>query len=150
MAGEIINTIKILIKRYGVAAALCVVTLYFMNRLLNTVCISVLLFGIPCPACGITRATKLLLTGHIKESFKMHPLLILVVIGIIFALIIKNKLKNYRFFIKLYVIICLSIFVGFYFYRMYAYFPNVEPLTYRRDNVLEYLLMLWYEKIGKG
>ena len=30
--------------------------------------------GVPCPACGITRACKLFLTGRIKDAFIMHPL----------------------------------------------------------------------------
>lgn len=140
----VVDTIKTLIKRYGVAVILCVATLYFINRIFKTVCFSVLFIGIPCPACGITRATKLLLTGHIKESFEMHPLLILVIFGVVFCLIIKNKLKNYRFFIKSYGIICILIFIGVYIYRMYNYFPNTEPLVYREDNVLEILYKFWY------
>jgi hypothetical protein len=150
LVGEIIKILRVLIKRYGVAIALCIATLYLMNRLFKTVCFSILLLGIPCPACGITRATKLLLTGQIKKSFNMHPLLILVIIGIILTLIIKFKLKNYRFFIKPYVIICLSIFVGFYLYRMITYYPNVEPLTYREDNMLEMIIRIWSEWVGRG
>ncbi len=32
-----------------------------------------LLFGIPCPCCGITRAMISLLKGNIRESFYYHP-----------------------------------------------------------------------------
>lgn len=135
--------VRSFLKNYGVAALLCVVTLFLINRIFKTVCFSVLFFGIPCPACGITRATRLLLTGHIKESFQMHPLLILVIFSTVFCLFIKKKLKKSRFFINLYVIICILIFIGYYIYRMNKYFPNVEPLLYRENNVLEYLYKLW-------
>jgi hypothetical protein len=145
-----LHVVKAFIARYGVAAGLCAVTLYVMDRLFDTVCLSVLFLGIPCPACGITRATKLLLTGHIKESMNMHPLLILVIMGMIFSLFIKKILKNYRFFIKLYVIISLLIFVGFYFYRMYIYFPDVEPLVYRKNNILDTFIQIWTEMAGRG
>ncbi|WP_408632116.1 DUF2752 domain-containing protein [Mobilisporobacter senegalensis] len=98
-----------------------------------------MLFGIPCPACGITRATKLLLTGHFVESFQMHPLLVLVIIGCLLYLILNILLKKYIDFIKYYGIICILIFICFYIYRMKMYYPNVEPMLYREDNLLSKL-----------
>ena len=32
------------------------------------------LFGIPCPGCGLTRATLALAHGHLREAFAFHPL----------------------------------------------------------------------------
>jgi hypothetical protein len=31
-------------------------------------------FGIPCPGCGLTRATLAALHGHFAEAFHLHPL----------------------------------------------------------------------------
>ncbi len=39
----------------------------------HTVCIFKNITGIPCPACGSTRATILLLHGNIWESILMNP-----------------------------------------------------------------------------
>ena len=125
-----------LFKRYWIGIFLSILVLVILNSIFGSVCFSVILFGIPCPACGITRATKLLLTGHIVESFQMHPLLILVILGFILYPILKKFEKNYCFFIKFYVIICLVIFVSFYIYRMKVYFPNKEPMIYNPDNLL--------------
>jgi hypothetical protein len=36
------------------------------------------LTGIPCPACGSTRATSLLLQGHLHEAVMLNPLVLLV------------------------------------------------------------------------
>lgn len=35
-------------------------------------------FGIPCPGCGLTRATLAALHGHFGEAFHLHPLVFLV------------------------------------------------------------------------
>lgn len=36
------------------------------------------LFGIPCPGCGLTRATAAALSGHFAHAFELHPLVYLV------------------------------------------------------------------------
>lgn len=126
-------------KNYCFAVLICIASLSILNYFLGTVCFSVMLFGIPCPACGITRATKLLLTGHFVESFQMHPLLVLVIIGCLLYLILNILLKKYIDFIKYYGIICILIFICFYIYRMKMYYPNVEPMLYREDNLLSKL-----------
>lgn len=134
------SLLKQLIKQYGFALLLCIIALVTMDYIFGSVSLSVIFFGIPCPACGITRATKLMLLGRFKESFQMHPLLILVIIGVILYPILKKLLKNYRLFIKWYAIICIIIFICFYIYRMLVYFPNVEPMVYREDNFLAKVL----------
>ena len=32
------------------------------------------LFGVPCPTCGVTRATRLALSGDLGGAWRMHPL----------------------------------------------------------------------------
>lgn len=134
-----------LVKRNWIGIVLCIITLVILNAIYGSVCLSTIFLGIPCPACGMTRAAFLMLTGHFRESFQMHPLLILVIFGVIGYPIIKKILKNYRFFVKIYVIICVVIFVSFYIYRMKMYFPNVEPMVYRQDNYLHNILLLLHK-----
>lgn len=128
-------------KKYGLILLLILASQAILNTLYGSVCFSKILFGIPCPACGITRASKLAVTGHFRESWQMHPLLILVVLGFVLYPIIKKLLKNYFLFLKLYVIITIIIFVVYYIYRMKVYFPHTEPMVYFPDNlVLKYIL----------
>ena len=42
------------------------------------------LTGVPCPACGLTRATSLLLRGQVTESLKFHAFAPVVVLGMVF------------------------------------------------------------------
>lgn len=132
---------KELVKGYWVGCVLCILAMIIINHIFGTVCASKILIGIPCPACGMTRAAFLLLTGHIHESLHMHPLLILVIIGIIFSALIWEKIEKYVFFIKIYVIISVVIFSVLYIYRMKMYFPDVEPMTYQKDNYLHYFIL---------
>jgi hypothetical protein len=37
-------------------------------------CPTALLLGVPCPGCGLTRATLLLFSGDIVGALRMHPL----------------------------------------------------------------------------
>lgn len=37
-------------------------------------CPSAGLFGVPCPGCGLTRATIAIFHGHFAEAFALHPL----------------------------------------------------------------------------
>jgi len=37
-------------------------------------CPTATLFGIPCPGCGLTRATLALLSGNLRLAFQLHPL----------------------------------------------------------------------------
>jgi hypothetical protein len=137
-----LNAFIQLFKKYGFAITLCIITLTIINLIFDTVCLSTIFLGIPCPACGITRATKLMLMGQFSKSFKMHPLLILVILGVILWQIMINFLHNSRLYMNIYVIICIVIFICFYIYRMQVYFPNVEPLIYREDNLLANFLGL--------
>jgi hypothetical protein len=43
-----------------------------------TVCPTAGLLGIPCPGCGLGRATLAALQGHFREAFAWHPLFFLV------------------------------------------------------------------------
>ncbi|BCJ95378.1 hypothetical protein acsn021_29470 [Anaerocolumna cellulosilytica] len=135
-----LNIIVDLIKRYWIGIVLCIIVLPIINFLFGTVCLSTLIAGIPCPTCGITRATGYLLTGRVKESMQMHPLLFLIIGGFILYIFLKKNLKNYRFFIKFYVILCTLIFFFFYIYRMQNEFPNTAPMVYNKDNVVATVL----------
>ncbi len=140
-----IKVLKDIVRKYWLGMAISLLVLSIVDYIFNTVCISTILFGVPCPACGMTRAAKLLLTGHFARSFQMHPLLLLVVLEAVFYLIIKAKLPENRLLPNASLILCLAIIVCFYIYRMWVYYPYAEPLVYRPDNYLRQIIGVLHE-----
>ncbi len=72
----------------------------------HTLCIFKNVTGIPCPACGSTRATVLLFQGQFWDSIMLNPLgiisNIIILIAILWMLtdILKNKNTFYPFLTK--------------------------------------------------
>ena len=81
--------------------------------------------GIPCPACGITRACKLFLTGRISDAFIMHPLFWMPAV-----FLIKPLRKKWV------IITAITIFILVYIVRMAIMFPNTPPLDYNYNSIL--------------
>ncbi len=55
---------------------------YFNGRELDWACSVRQTFGVPCPACGLTRSVLLTLHGHLGAAFEINPGGPLVVLGV--------------------------------------------------------------------
>jgi hypothetical protein len=93
--------------------------------------------GIPCPACGITRAAVVLLRLDFAESLRMHPLLWLVPVGGIFTIYkyIRRGSDSVRWFSAVMWANIVAFFL-LYAVRMVLYFPHTEPMTLNADSLL--------------
>jgi hypothetical protein len=121
-------------------AAVAAAHLAVLRHFLYSLCPVVLLTGFPCPACGMTRAGVLALTGHFEEAWNMQPFIyvlgvFLVAAGIWRYLLFKDSVK----WIKGCLAVIMIGMIAFYFYRMARYFPNTPPMTYYRGNLLQML-----------
>src|SRR6185436_20099675 len=57
------------------------------------VCPTALFLGIPCPGCGLTRATLALLRGDFGNALRLHPLVF--VLSPLFAFALGSALVDY-------------------------------------------------------
>jgi hypothetical protein len=57
------------------------------------VCPARFAFGIPCPGCGLTRATLALLHGDLAEAHHLHPL-VLVLLPIVLWMLVRTSLVS--------------------------------------------------------
>lgn len=122
--------------------ALLVFQLYSLiaNLFFPRYCPFVLLTGLPCAGCGMTRAVILLLKGRIVESLAMHPM----VLGFV-LLAMAYGLFRYVLFIDTKHLKSLLVFIlvttmVVYGVRMATVFPNQVPMVYYDGNLLVRLI----------
>jgi hypothetical protein len=56
---------------------------FFLGREIVWGCLFRRAFGVPCPACGMTRGVLLTLDGHITDALRLNPAAPLLVVGLI-------------------------------------------------------------------
>lgn len=131
--------------------AIAVIAVYtvFMNLVFHAFCPMVILTGLPCPGCGMTRALFFLITGRPKQAVWMHPMSIPVVCLLLYFLwnryILGRKAKGMG---VLTGITCV-ILVVVYLWRMYCFFPDRIPYIYKEYNILSKVFP-FYEQILHG
>lgn len=84
---------------------------------------------LPCPMCGMTRASVALFQLRFVDAFRWHPL-----VYIMPLLFCTFFLQGYRMFSKIYNSkifwgIVIGLFIVVYIIRMILFFPHTEPMV---------------------
>ncbi len=121
--------------------------------LFGAFCPSVIVAGLPCPGCGMTRSVFCFATGQFEKGWQMNPMGILWLFLAIYFCIMRYGLGKKPAGV-LQIGGCLVVMMAvLYLYRMYREFPGAEPLCYTPGNLLERLWLgygSWIlEKIGR-
>lgn len=132
--------IKLVSLKSALFAISCILVYSFLTAsVFGYICPSMIIVGIPCPACGLTRAGLMFFTGHFNESFDMHPLFIFVLI--LMVLYIKCLLlKKSTIRLRQAAIILLIISFPLFFARMILFFPKQEPLVINKNAIFIHLI----------
>ena len=105
-----------------------------------SICPMVLLTGLPCPGCGMTRAAELLLQGHWKAAWQMHPFVFTLPVLAVWAFASRYAAGRDSKALKWTASAVLAVSIVFYVYRMLTVFPHRAPMLYEPGNGLG---MLW-------
>lgn len=124
------------IREYGKAGVAVAAVMLIFVKCFGGACISKLITGLPCPACGMSRAAEFFVKGQIKESMQMQPLFFLLIIGTILLVLCRYVFRGHEAVLKYYAVFLIGFAIVFYVYRMIRYFPDMAPMTYRRENLL--------------
>lgn len=118
-------------------ASYCALTTEF----LGSACPFYLLFGIPCPGCGMTRAWISLFCGEVTKAFYFHPIFFAAAVVAVCVILceIKPKLKRSKVITGVYLAMCVA-FLATYVYRMAVFFPNEEPINYNENSLLAVII----------
>lgn len=120
--------------KWVLLAAAAVIT--GMHVFFHRSCPSELIFGLPCPGCGITRALVLLCTGHPVLAFRMNPS-VYVWIGLIgYLFIFRYVLEKKVPYLSAVLTVSVALILLVYGIGMWKYFPVREPYTVTENNLL--------------
>ena len=131
--------IKILKRLYPTIIFLTVgiAGLLASNLFRRSICLFRFLFGIPCPACGMTRAHISLFHGDIENAFWYHPLFWIP--ALICVLSLFDKLSERMIYILALLVLVVWII------RMIFLFPNqIEPMVFDERGIVPVIFeWLW-------
>jgi hypothetical protein len=115
------------LRRFGVPAALICAACALAWGFTGTACPLYATFGIPCPACGSTRAVVSLLRGDLHGALHWHPLVLLLpVIAVTVFVPFPGKSARWRTPI---LFAALALYLALYVWRMVTLFPGTAPMT---------------------
>ena len=83
---------------------------------------------IPCPLCGMTRASVHLVQFRFIEAFRYHPLVYIMPIMALTVFFNGYRVFSKLFYSKVFWSTVISLFIIVYVIRMVIYFPHTEPM----------------------
>lgn len=126
------------IKRFMNNHSLVLVLIFwvFFAQIFHIGCLVKTLIGIPCPGCGLTRATLAFLKLDFKTAFYYHPLFWLAPPILFLSIYGKKPLFNSKKIEVIIYVTAIALFLGVYIYRMFTLFPSLEPMTINNNSIL--------------
>ncbi|HEY5561481.1 MAG TPA: DUF2752 domain-containing protein [Clostridiaceae bacterium] len=121
---------------YSLSIVFILFTFVLITSFFHIGCLVKDVIGLPCPGCGLTRATLAFLRLDFKTAFHYHPLFWLATPVLIVSIYGKKPLFNSK---KIEIIIYVTVGIAFivvYIYRMLILFPTIEPMTINNNSFL--------------
>jgi len=124
------------LKRF--IAPLWIILLFWILMIVlstESLCLYKIIYGIPCPGCGMIRSLYHLVILDIRSAFYYHPLVFLVIpVGII-LLFKKRKGFNRIYKNRIFWIFLLCLLLGVWVVRMVLMFPEKEPMDFNYSSL---------------
>ncbi len=108
-----------------------------VNKIEGAFCPSVIVLGLPCAGCGLTRAGIYVLQGRFIDAFYMNPTIYLWILFLLYIIIVRYILgKPLKHLTTIVAVLGIVMMVRFLI-GMYLYYPDRPPFSYTGGNTLE-------------
>lgn len=123
---------------WSIRYVILVLAVYFFLawNLFYSSCPFVMITGLPCPGCGLSRAGFSLLRGEFSAAWHFHPFIYGIVLLAAVFFIRRYLLHREVRSLQKWLILLMAGMLVFYIYRMIRYFPGVPPMSYYSGNLL--------------
>lgn len=125
------------VKKFWPIPVMLLVLYFVMHKLEGAFCPSVIILGLPCPGCGMTRALLYVLQGRFADAFYINPSVYLWIAFLLYIIVVRyimGKQLKHKVFIVTVIVTVMVIRFG---YGMYLYYPERPPFAYTGGNVME-------------
>lgn len=110
----------------------------FLKRFLYSTCPVVMITGMPCPGCGMTRAAFRVLRLDFAGAWRIHPFIYpIIILAFLFCVERYLFLKKEMKVLKILMIVIAVGMIVFYAWRIWKYFPGDPPMSYYHHNLIE-------------
>lgn len=100
-------------------------------------CLVKLIFSVPCPFCGMTRAVVALITLHPVVAFHYNPFVYVLPFLAVIIIYKDYKYINKIYSSKIFWFSLLSVFIMVFIIRLIYIFPNAPLNIYKRGLLLK-------------
>lgn len=122
------------VKAAGLAGAVFLLYYQIIHSVSGAFCPLLVLTGIPCAGCGLTRAALYLLQGEAAKAAHINPSVFLILIFLLYCgyyrYIKGMKVKRFGFALGILVAGMLTVYGS----GMYRFFPERAPYVYQSNN----------------
>jgi hypothetical protein len=110
----------------------------------GTLCWIQAVIGLPCPGCGLTRATYALFTGQVAEALVWHPLVFVALmlfpyLGVRYTVFKQKPVRSAEKYILLGICV---LFIVVFIVRMVLYFPHTPPMVMHDGTVVRRIIRI--------
>ena len=127
-------------KKFWPVPILLLVLYVVLHKIEGAFCPMVIVFGLPCPGCGMVRALLYVLKGQFSEALFINPSVYLWIAFLLYIIVVRYILGKPLKHVTLLVTVIVTVMVIRFGYGMYMYYPTRPPFAYTGGNVMEDLI----------
>ena len=124
-------------KKFWTIPIMLLILYFVLHKLEGAFCPLVIIFGLPCPGCGIVRALLYVLKGQFAQAFYINPSVYLWIVFLLYIIVVRYILGKPLKRVVLLVTVIVTVMVIRFAYGMYMYYPQRPPFAYTGGNVME-------------